>query len=592
MALVIAGLPLGGCTRIRHLFHRGPGSPSAAVTPRRRLRDRSATPGDPHPRPAGARGVPGRHRAPVARPQHPARRAALPPGRDQRLPRGDLPRLLPRHACGEAGMRVLVASGFDDAILIDGGIEAWIRAGYRTVLTVQGTPPAPKRAGETAQVTPTPTAGPRLPAAGKSAKNSCGPRSGAAANFPGRHWMTVQTPRSTTEVLARPQGRPGRPHPPGRRGPRRLPLRLRPHGRPPARRRRPLPLRRRGRRGRPLLPRARHPHRPARPGAHPERPGDERRAASSSTPPSMQTIHEIDADGADRRPSTAASSGATWSTATLEHGLVPRVLTNNLGVSIAGTLSMAGLGRRQLPLRHPGRQRRRARGGHRRRRDRHLLARGEPRALRRRALRPRAVRRHHPRQDPAAALQAAGCASTTCSTTTSASSWRTCKRIMHPDNPTFSTRSSRWCTPCLQGIKKIGEGMELGEGMQTFAYWLYPLHLTVEFDRRRESRTTAALLAGLAPLPPRPHRGLHASTSSATAWTRSSSSGGAAATGTWPIRGWRRRSPGTRRASSSSRRSSITPPQALGPGGHILLWPAYTAHLRRARSSCTRRGTS
>jgi rhodanese-related sulfurtransferase len=41
--------------------------------------------------------------------------------------------------CGEQGMRVLVASGFDDAILIEGGMDAWIRAGYRTVLTVQGT---------------------------------------------------------------------------------------------------------------------------------------------------------------------------------------------------------------------------------------------------------------------------------------------------------------------------------------------------------------------------------------------------------------------------------------------------------------------
>jgi len=53
--------------------------------------------------------------------------------------------------CGEAGMRVLVASGFDDAILIDGGIEGWLRAGYRTVLTVQGTqataPASPKPPG-------------------------------------------------------------------------------------------------------------------------------------------------------------------------------------------------------------------------------------------------------------------------------------------------------------------------------------------------------------------------------------------------------------------------------------------------------------
>lgn len=45
-------------------------------------------------------------------------------------------------ACGEAGMRVLVASGFDDAMLVDGGIQGWLRDGYRTVLTVQGTQPA------------------------------------------------------------------------------------------------------------------------------------------------------------------------------------------------------------------------------------------------------------------------------------------------------------------------------------------------------------------------------------------------------------------------------------------------------------------
>jgi len=44
-------------------------------------------------------------------------------------------------ACGEAGMRVLVASGFEDAMLIDGGIQGWLRDGYRTVLTVQGTQP-------------------------------------------------------------------------------------------------------------------------------------------------------------------------------------------------------------------------------------------------------------------------------------------------------------------------------------------------------------------------------------------------------------------------------------------------------------------
>jgi rhodanese-related sulfurtransferase len=36
--------------------------------------------------------------------------------------------------CGDDGMAVLVSSGFENAILIDGGIEGWIAKGFRTVL--------------------------------------------------------------------------------------------------------------------------------------------------------------------------------------------------------------------------------------------------------------------------------------------------------------------------------------------------------------------------------------------------------------------------------------------------------------------------
>lgn len=36
--------------------------------------------------------------------------------------------------CGEEGMAVLVSSGFENAMLIDGGIDGWIRYGFRTVL--------------------------------------------------------------------------------------------------------------------------------------------------------------------------------------------------------------------------------------------------------------------------------------------------------------------------------------------------------------------------------------------------------------------------------------------------------------------------
>src|SRR5260370_24894252 len=57
----------------------------------------------------------------------------------------------------------------------------------------------------------------------------------------------------------------------------------------------------------------------------------------------MAVIHEIDAAGE----TATVDGGVVWRdlvAATLAHGLLPRVLTNNLGVSIGGTLSMAGLG--------------------------------------------------------------------------------------------------------------------------------------------------------------------------------------------------------------------------------------------------------
>jgi rhodanese-related sulfurtransferase len=38
--------------------------------------------------------------------------------------------------CGEEGMAILISSGFENAILVDGGIDGWIRYGFRTVLPV------------------------------------------------------------------------------------------------------------------------------------------------------------------------------------------------------------------------------------------------------------------------------------------------------------------------------------------------------------------------------------------------------------------------------------------------------------------------
>lgn len=52
--------------------------------------------------------------------------------------------------CGAEGMAVLLSSGFSDAVLIDGGIDAWIRDGFRTVLpaALAGQRPLPVGADE------------------------------------------------------------------------------------------------------------------------------------------------------------------------------------------------------------------------------------------------------------------------------------------------------------------------------------------------------------------------------------------------------------------------------------------------------------
>ena len=47
-------------------------------------------------------------------------------------------------SCGEEGMAILMSSGFENAILIDEGIDGWIRFGFRTML-----PATPETAEET-----------------------------------------------------------------------------------------------------------------------------------------------------------------------------------------------------------------------------------------------------------------------------------------------------------------------------------------------------------------------------------------------------------------------------------------------------------
>ncbi len=70
-----------------------------------------------------------------------------------------------------------------------------------------------------------------------------------------------------------------------------------------------------------------------------------------------------------------------------------------------------------------------------------------------------------------------------------------CTALMELETSKFGTIEAT-CRPCVQGTKSVGEGLQLGTGVQLFAYWLFPLHLTVEYDDGEEL-DDAALLAGL-----------------------------------------------------------------------------------------------
>jgi len=286
---------------------------------------------------------------------------------------------------------------------------------------------------------------------------------------------------------------------------------------------------------------------------------------------SMSAIHEID----EEHETATVDCGVVWRdlvAATLEKGLVPRVLTNNLGVQISGTLSMAGLGVASFRY-----------GAQvdnvteievvtgtgeivtcslERNRDLFDVVRsglGQFGVITRATIRLRraksVVRKYYLLYDDLATVM------------------DDLKKVMNPANSTFSSLES-WCTPCLQGIRKIGEGMELGEGMQTFAAWFFPLHLTVELDAGEEP-DDAATLAGLSP-----YRRVHTEDFTQSEfcnrmdpvfelWRRS---------GYWDMaHPWME----TILPWDTSREFiegvlDQTPPQALGPGGHILLWPAYT----------------
>lgn len=143
-------------------------------------------------------------------------------------------------------------------------------------------------------------------------------------------------------------------------------------------------------------------------------------------------------------------------------------------------------------------------------------------------------------------------------------------KVMDPAHGVFHTLES-WCSPCFQGAKKIGDGLNIGEGMQTFAVWLYPLHLTIEYEPGEEPND-AEVLADLTP-----YRSMGTTEFSQyefcdrmvpvfQLWDRSGYSNMAhpwmETVLPWDI--------------AKDYIEGVLenfPPQALGPGGHILLWP-------------------
>ncbi len=60
-----------------------------------------------------------------------------------------------------------------------------------------------------------------------------------------------------------------------------------------------------------------------------------------------------------------------------------------------------------------------------------------------------------------------------------------CSAIVNDKSAAFETMEGA-CRPCMMGTKNIGEGLELGTGVQIFAHWLFPLYVTVEYNDGEE----------------------------------------------------------------------------------------------------------
>jgi cytokinin dehydrogenase len=286
----------------------------------------------------------------------------------------------------------------------------------------------------------------------------------------------------------------------------------------------------------------------------------------------MQRIHEIDAVGL----TATCDGGVIWRqlvAATVPIGLVPPVLTNNLGVSLAGTNSVAGLGvasyrygtqaDNSVELEVVTGEGEIVTCSRSQNRDLFDVVRcgfGQFGIITKvktklRRCQPN-VRMYYLLYDDLATFM------------------KDAERIMDPADTRFHTLESR-SAPTPIFMKRIGEGMGLGTGMQLFAHWTYPMFLTVEYAPG-ENPDDQALLSGL-----EYHRHLHTEEWSQLdfcnrlepvfeLWHRS---------GNWEMaHPWMEVIlPWDKSQEFIELVQSSLPPQALGPAGHVLVWPAHTA---------------